>query len=66
VKPDVEGDLPRIYCDTNGGKQFAVKLHNVNVILESHYNICSITQLMEKGHLVKANKKDGIMAQNGG
>jgi hypothetical protein len=43
VKPDVKVDLPGIYCDKNGKEQFAVKLCNVNVISESHYNLCSIT-----------------------
>ncbi len=60
VKPDVEVDLPGIYCDKYGEEQFAAKLRNVDVIPESHYNLISITQLMEKGHSLKVNKKDGI------
>jgi hypothetical protein len=59
VKPDAEVDIPGIYCD----EQFAVKLQSINVIPENHYNLISITQLMEEGHSVKANKKDGITVQ---
>jgi hypothetical protein len=66
MKPDVEVDLPGIYCDKNGKEQYAVKLHNIDVISESLYKFCSITRLMKKGHLVKVNKKDGITAQKGG
>ncbi len=66
MKPNVEVDLPGIYCDKKGEEQFAVKLCNVEVILESHYNLYSTTRLMEEGHLVKDNKKDGITAQKGG
>jgi hypothetical protein len=66
VKPNVEVDLPGFYFDKNGEKQFAVKLHNIDVISESHYNLCIITQLMEEGHWVKANNKDEITAQKGG
>ncbi len=60
VKPDVEVDLPGIYCDKYGEEQFAVKLRNVDVIPESHYNLISIAGLMEEGHSVKANKKEEL------
>jgi hypothetical protein len=50
VKPDAEVDIPGISCDKNGDEQFAVKLQSVNVIPESHYNLISITQLMEEDH----------------
>ncbi len=50
----------------NGKEQFAVKFHNVDVILESHYNLVSITRLIEEDLLVKANKKDVITAQKCG
>ncbi len=66
VKPDAGVDIPGIYCEKNGDEQFAVKLRSVDVIPESHYNLISITQLMEEGHSVKANKKDGIAVQKGG
>jgi hypothetical protein len=65
VKPKVEVDLPGIYYDKNGIEQFTVKLRNVAANLECHNNLCSITGLMKEGHLIKANKKDGIMAQKG-
>ena len=38
----------------------AVKLQNMDVIPESHYNLISITKLMGEGHKVTANKKDGM------
>jgi hypothetical protein len=63
VKPNAEVDIPGIYCDKNWDEQFAVKLRSVDTIPESHYNLISITQLMEEGYSVKANKKDGISAQ---
>ncbi len=66
VKPDAEVDIPGIYCDKNGDEQFAVKLRSVDVIPESHYNLISITQLMEEDHSVKANKKDRITVQKHG
>jgi hypothetical protein len=58
--------IPGIYCDKNGDEQFTVKLRSANVIPESHYNLISITWLMEEGYSVKANKKDGIAVQKGG
>jgi hypothetical protein len=66
MKPNMEVDLPGIYCDKNGKELFAVKLHNLDVILESHYNLVRIKQLMEEGHSMKAKNKDGITAQKGG
>jgi hypothetical protein len=66
VKPNAEVDIPGIYCDKNGDEQFAVKLQSINTIPESHYNLISITQLMEEGHSAKANKKDKITVQKGG
>jgi hypothetical protein len=66
VKPDAEVDIPGIYCDKNRDDQFAVKLQSIDLIPESHYNLISITHLMEEGHSMKANKKDGIAVQKGG
>ena len=66
VKPNSEVDLPGVYCDKNREEQFTVKLRNVDVIPKSHYNFISITRLMEEGHSVKANMKDGITVQKGG
>jgi hypothetical protein len=66
VNLDAEVDIPGIYCEKNGDEQFTVKLQSVNIIPESHYNLISITRLMEEGHSVKANKKDGIAVQKGG
>jgi hypothetical protein len=60
VKPSMKVDLPGMYCDKSGEDQFAVKLQNVDTILESHYNMISITKLMEEGHKITWNKKDGI------
>jgi hypothetical protein len=65
VKPNAEVDLPGVYCDKKREEQFAVKLRNVDVIPESHYNLVSITRLKEEGHSVKANKKDRITVQKG-
>ena len=59
VKPTIEDDIPGTYCDTNGDKQFAVKLCNIFVIPESHYNL-SITRLIEEGHKLSGNKKTGL------
>jgi hypothetical protein len=66
VKPSMEVDLPETYCDKSGMEQFAVKSQNVDVILKSHSNLISITKLMEEGHKVIADKKDGITVQKGG
>ncbi len=52
VKPAMEVDLPGMYCNKNGKDQFAVKLQNVDIIPESHYNLISFTRLMEEGHKV--------------
>jgi hypothetical protein len=65
IKPSMEVDLPGMYCDKSGEDQFAVKLINVDVIPESHYNLISITKLMEEGHKISGNKKDGITDQKG-
>jgi hypothetical protein len=65
VKPSMEVDLPGMYCNKSGEDQFAVKLQNVNVIPKSHYNMISITKLMEEGHKVTGNKKDGITVKKG-
>jgi hypothetical protein len=53
-------DLPGMYCNKSGEDQFAVKLHNVDVIPEVHYSLISIMKLMEEGHKVTRNKKDGL------
>jgi len=66
IKPSMEVDLPGMYCDKNGDDQFAVKLRDVDVIPESHYNLISVTKLMEEGHKVSGNKKDGLSVEKGG
>jgi hypothetical protein len=66
IKPSMEVDLPGMYCDKNGDNQFAVKLRDVDVILESHYNLISLTKLMEEGHKVIRTKKDGLSVKKGG
>ena len=65
IKPDSEVDLPGIYCDKDGDEQFTVKLRNVDVIPESHYNLISLTRLMEEGHTIKGSKKNGITVCKG-
>jgi hypothetical protein len=60
IKPAMEVDIPGRYCDKNGNEQFTVKLQNVDVILESHYNLMSITRLIEEGHKLSGNKKEGL------
>ena len=62
----MEVDLPGMYCDKNGDNQFAVKLRDVYVFLESHYNLISLTKLMRGGHKVIGNKKDGLSVKKGG
>ena len=54
-----------MYCNKSGEDQFAVKLRNVDVVPKSHYNLISITKLMEEGHKVTGNKKDGITVEKG-
>jgi hypothetical protein len=54
-----------VYCDKSGEDQFAVKLQNVDVIPESHYNLISIMKLMKEGHKTSGSKKDGITLQKG-
>ncbi len=66
IKPSMEFDLPGMYCDKNGNDQFAVKLRDVDIIHESHYNLISVTKLMEEGHKVSGNKKDGLSVERGG
>jgi hypothetical protein len=63
---EVEVDLPGMYCDKNSDDQFAVKLRDVDAIPESHYNLISLTKLMEEGHKVIGNKKDGQFVETGG
>jgi hypothetical protein len=65
VKPSMEVDLPGMYCDKNGEDQFAVKLQNIDVIPESHYNLISITKLIEEGRKISEKKKDDITLQKG-
>ena len=60
IKPSMEVDLPGMYCDKNGDDQFAVKLQDDDVIPKSHYNLISLTKLMEEGRKVIGNKKDGL------
>ena len=50
-------------CDKNSHDQLAVKLQDVDVIPESHYNLISLTKLMEEGHKVTGNKKNGLTVQ---
>ena len=38
-----------MYGDKNGDDQFAVKIQDVDVIPESHYNLIRIAKLMEEG-----------------
>jgi hypothetical protein len=66
IKPSMEVDLPGMYCDKNGDNQFAVKLRDVDIIPESHYNLISLMKLMEEGHKVIENKKDGLSVEKGG
>jgi hypothetical protein len=66
IKPSMDVGFPGMYCDKNGNDQFAVKLQDVDVIPESHYNLISITKLMEEGHKVSGNKKDGLSDEKGG
>jgi hypothetical protein len=66
IKPSMEVELPGMYCDKNGDNQFAVKLRDVDVIPESHYNLISVTKLMEECHKVSGNKKDGLSVEKGG
>ena len=56
----MEVDIPGTYCDKNGDEQFPFKLRNVDVIPESHYNLISITRLIEEGHKLSGNKKTGL------
>jgi hypothetical protein len=65
VKPSMEVDLPEMYCKKSGEDQFAIKLQNVDTIPKSHYNLISITKLMEEGHKMTGNKKDGITVEKG-
>jgi hypothetical protein len=65
VKPSMEVDLPGMYCDKSGEDQFVVKLRNVDVIPESHYNLISIMKLLEEDHKMTGNKKDGITVEKG-
>jgi hypothetical protein len=64
-KPITEVDLPGMYCNKSSKDQFAVTLQNVDIIPESHYNLISITTLMEEGHKVTENKKYGITVEKG-
>jgi len=63
IKPSMEVDLPGMYCDKSGDGQFAVKLQDVDVIPESHYNLISLTKLMEVGYKVIGTKKDGLSVE---
>jgi hypothetical protein len=38
----------------------------VDIIPESHYNCISLTKLLEEGHKVTGNKKDGLSVEKGG
>jgi hypothetical protein len=66
IKPSMEVDLPGMYCDKKGNNQFAVKLQDVDVIPESHYNRISLTKLTDEGHKVIGNTKDGLSVKKGG
>jgi hypothetical protein len=65
VKPSMEVDLPEMYCNKSSEDKFAVKHAYVDIIPESHYNLISITKLMEEGHKMTGNKKDGITVEKG-
>jgi hypothetical protein len=55
-----------MYCNKNCNEQFTVKLCNVDLIPVSHYNLISITRLIEEGHKLSRNKNKGItLEQNG-
>ena len=64
IKLSMEVDHPGMYCDKNGNDLFAVKLKDVDP--ESHYNLISLTKLLEEGHNVIGNKKDGLSVKKGG
>jgi hypothetical protein len=66
IKLSMEVDLPGMYCDKNGDDQFAVKLQDVDIIPEIHYNLISLTKLMEEGHKAIGTKKDGLSVKKGG
>ena len=66
IKPSMEVDHTGMYCDKHGNDQFAVKLQDIDVIPESQYNLISLTKLMEEGHRVIENKKDGLSVEKGG
>ena len=66
IKPSMEVDFPGMYCDKAGDDQFAVKLRDVDVIPESHYNLISLTKLMEEGYMVIGTKKDGLSVEKKG
>ena len=66
IKPSMEVDLPGMYCDKSGDGRFAVKLRDVDVIPESHYNLISLTKLMEEGYKVVGTKKDGLSVEKRG
>ena len=53
----MEVAIPRTYFEKNGDKQFAVKLRNVDIIPESHYNLMSITKLTEENHKLSGNNR---------
>jgi len=59
IKPSMEVDLPMMYCNKSSDDQFAVKLRDVDAIPKSHYNLISLTKLMEEGCRVVGTKKDG-------
>ncbi len=65
IKPSMEVDLPGMYCDKHGDNQFTVRLREVDVIPKSHYNLISLTKLMEEDHKVIGNKK-GLSVEKGG
>jgi hypothetical protein len=49
-----------------GCDQFAVKLRDVDVIPESHFNLISLTKLMEEGYKVVGTKKGGLSVKKRG
>jgi len=55
-----------MYGDKNGDDQFAVKIQDVDVIPESHYNLIRIAKLMEEGYKVVRTKKDGLSVEKRG
>jgi hypothetical protein len=66
IKSVMEVNILVTYCNKHGNEQFPVKLRNVDVIPASHYNLISITRLIEEGHKLSGNKNKGITLKKNG